>query len=165
MKHRLPLRLFALIAALAATPRAFAQVRLWTADLPAMEGAVPAEQRTLRPVAIIATRNGAFSGKVVLESSAPIQGARAALGPLVGPGGALPPAAAQVRFAVPFESGAGGPSGPEVLLEKPPSATVASANGNSGTEVCAATLGAPVWIAATPMAPAAIVPTNSRRDR
>jgi len=148
MKHRGPALCFWLLGALWLAPRAPAQVRLWTPELPAMENSVPAEQRTLRPVAIVAARNGSFSGKVALESAAPIRNARATLGPLTGPGGALPPAAARVRFAVPFDAGRGS-QGPEALLDAPPAETT---GGGRGGHVL------PIWVTVS-------VPKSARAGR
>ena len=110
----------AVVAALAAAIAARAEVRLWTAELPASEAEVPAEERTLRPVHIVAARQGAFSGKVVLESEAPIAGVQAKLGPISGPSGVWPTDSLRVRYATLFEEGARGPTAPDTLLEAPP---------------------------------------------
>ena len=54
----------------------------------------------LRPIEIVGTRNGAFSGKIVVGSVQPIKGLKAVMGTLTG-AGAIPASAVQVRYAKP----------------------------------------------------------------
>ena len=56
----------------------------------------------LRPVRIVAARNGAFSGKVVVGSTKPIRGLKATATELKGPGGTIPASAVRFRCAVPW---------------------------------------------------------------
>lgn len=58
----------------------------------------------LRPLELVAARNGIFSGKVVVGSTEAIEGLKATVSALKGPGGATIPASAlQVRYALPWE--------------------------------------------------------------
>lgn len=54
----------------------------------------------LRPVRLVAARNGTFSGQVVVGSPAPLIGLKATCGEWKGPG-AIPGSAVQVRYALP----------------------------------------------------------------
>jgi Glycoside hydrolase 123, catalytic domain len=57
----------------------------------------------LAPVRIVGTRNGAFSGKVVVGSDKPLEGLRATISDLRGPGGAtIPASAVRIRYALPW---------------------------------------------------------------
>ena len=56
----------------------------------------------LRPIEIVGVRNGAFSGKVMVGSTKPIQGLKATVGDLKGPSGVIPAAQVQVRYALPW---------------------------------------------------------------
>lgn len=54
----------------------------------------------LRPVTIIAARNGMFSGKLVVGSSKPIRGLKATMGDLVDGGERIPAEAVRIRYGV-----------------------------------------------------------------
>ena len=56
----------------------------------------------LRPIRIVAARNGLFSGKVVVGSTKAISGLKATAGELKGPGGSIPASAASVRYGYPW---------------------------------------------------------------
>ena len=56
----------------------------------------------LRPVRIVAARNGTFSGKVVVGSDSPLRGLKVVAGELRGSGGTIPASAVHVRYAVPW---------------------------------------------------------------
>ena len=53
-------------------------VRVWTSDVVSDERAASAAG-TLHPMLIVGARNGTFSGKVVVDSSGPVKGLRAAV--------------------------------------------------------------------------------------
>ena len=57
---------------------------------------------SLRPIRLAGVRNGAYSGKVVVGSTTPIQDLRAAPGDLKSAQGTIPASAVQVRCAVPW---------------------------------------------------------------
>jgi len=97
-------------------------VRVWASDLisDAFAGR-PADAPST--VSIIGARNGTFSGRVIVESSAPIKGLRAAAGALTMAGASIPAANVRVRYAVPWDGRAWHryrPSGLDILLESPP---------------------------------------------
>jgi len=52
----------------------------------------------LKPIRLVAPRNGAATGRVVVSSDAAIRGLTATCSPLVGPGGKLPASAVKVRY-------------------------------------------------------------------
>ena len=57
----------------------------------------------LRPIRLVGARNGGYSGKVVVGSTAPIRGLRAVAGDLAGPGGdTMPASCVCVRYALPW---------------------------------------------------------------
>jgi len=56
----------------------------------------------LRPIRLVAARNGSYHGKVVVGSTKPIVGLRAAAGPLTGPGGTIPASALHVAYGYPW---------------------------------------------------------------
>ena len=58
----------------------------------------------VQPIEIVGARGGVFSGKVVVGSSKPIQGLKAAVGDLRGPGGLIAASQTETRFAVPWAS-------------------------------------------------------------
>ncbi|HUW55493.1 MAG TPA: glycoside hydrolase domain-containing protein [Planctomycetota bacterium] len=79
-------------------------LQVWNSNLMAVDYDLdwgdPCEK--LEPIRIVGTRNGAFSGKVVLGSDQPIQGLTATMSPLRSKDGAvLPASAVQVRCALP----------------------------------------------------------------
>jgi hypothetical protein len=61
----------------------------------------------LRPVRIVAARNGAFSGKFVAGSAGPIHKFQVTAGDLAGAKGTIPASAIQIRYAQPWGSEAG----------------------------------------------------------
>lgn len=65
----------------------------------ALDSGDPCE--VLRPITLIAARNGNFSDKVVVGSTKPIRGLKATPSKLRGPGGTIPASALRVRYAVP----------------------------------------------------------------
>jgi len=112
-------------------------VRIYTADV-VSDRPTGGGPEALRPVSIVAARNGTFSGKVVLQSARTIKGLRASAGPLSGQGTTIAARNVQVRYALAWEQrNWGWPSGPDILLESPPEA-VAPYRKNPAT--------APVWI-------------------
>ena len=56
----------------------------------------------LKPVRIVGTRGGSFSGKVVVGSSVPIEELHATLPHLAGPTGVIPPSCIRIRYALPW---------------------------------------------------------------
>jgi len=58
----------------------------------------------LRPVRIVGARNGSFSGKVVIGSTAPLKGLKASMSDLRAGGAAIPSSAVRVRYATPSGS-------------------------------------------------------------
>lgn len=77
-------------------------LQAWPADPLALDMNLDYGDRaeTLRPVTIIAARNGIFSGKAVVGSPEPIHGLRATAGDLVGEGGRIPAEAVRIRYGV-----------------------------------------------------------------
>jgi len=74
----------------------------------------------VRPIRIVAARNGTFSGKAVIGSNKPLTGLRASVGTLAGPGGAAIPASQiSVRYAALL--GANGESGASSHYRSAPS--------------------------------------------
>ena len=77
-------------------------LQVWPADPMAVDMDLdfgdPAEP--LRPLTILGTRNGMFSGKVLLGSAKPIRGLKATVGDLVGEGGRIPAEAVRIRYGV-----------------------------------------------------------------
>ena len=95
-------RMLALAMAAVATcsvigPRLLAQAKpqpapafqIWTGSMVSDETAKDAVKE-LKPLAIVGTRNGAFSAKIVTESAQPIKGLRASAGDLTGKAGSIP---------------------------------------------------------------------------
>ena len=80
--------------------------RLWNSDL-------FSDARTSEPsdglgaISIVGTRNGVFSGRVIVESSAPIKGLRASAGELTMKGAELPSQSVLVRYAVDWDRNSG----------------------------------------------------------
>ena len=88
-------------------------------------------------IAITGTRNGAFSGKVVVGSSGAIEGLQASVTDLKNGEAAIPAAGIQVRYGVPWDLSIGSfqrPKGADMLLESPP-ATVAADRGATRASV------------------------------
>ncbi len=77
-------------------------LQVWPADPLAVDMDLdygdPAEP--LRAVTILGTRNGMFSGKLLVGSPKPIRGLKATAGDLVGQGGRIPAEAVRIRYGV-----------------------------------------------------------------
>ena len=115
-------------------------IQAWTGEVPANDREIAQEKRTLRPVSIVALRNGSFSGKVIIENkgTTDINGVQASISQFSGPG-RIPKENVRIRYAIPYElTGWMAPAGPDTLLEKPP-ATV-KYNRRNGGNFC------PVWV-------------------
>jgi len=105
-------------------------VQVWNSDNMSPDFDLDFGCRTdnVRPVNIVGTRNGAFSGKVVVGSDAALKGVSATMSELARKGGGrIPSSAVQVRYALPTgsELGASGryparPSRFDALAEEPP---------------------------------------------
>jgi hypothetical protein len=93
-------------------------------DSSARESDLTSQPGLLRPVSIVAARNGAFSGKVIVGSAQAIRGLKASCGDLTSAdGGTIPASAIQVRYGVAWGSDmdkAPKPYGLDILLETPP---------------------------------------------
>ena len=81
-------------------------VQVWNSDPLAtdfdMDFGNPAEP--LRPIRLVGARNGVYSGKVVVGSTSPIKGLKAAVGDLAGPGGGkIAAAQVRLRYATPWD--------------------------------------------------------------
>ena len=95
--------------------------QVWTSDILTRESSVPATKE-LKPISLVGARNGAFSGKVMVESVNAIKGVLASAGPLTGKGGAIIPAAnVQIRYGKFWDRHGGDcqPPGADILLEAP----------------------------------------------
>ncbi len=77
-------------------------LQVWPADPLAADMNLDYGDRAepLRPVTIMGTRNGVFSGKVVVGSPRPIRGLKATPGDLVGEEGRIPAEAVRIRYGV-----------------------------------------------------------------
>lgn len=95
-------------------------------------------------VRLVAAKNGAFSGKVVASSNAPLTGLRATCAGLKGPGGVIPATNVEIRYGLPWVAKRGGRTTPNACLSESPAAQYAA-----GTP-------APIWI--TVMVPKTAVP-------
>jgi hypothetical protein len=77
-------------------------MQVWPADPLAVDMDLdygdPAEP--LRPVTILGTRNGMFSGKLLVGSARPIRSLKATAGDLLGEGGRIPAEAVRIRYGV-----------------------------------------------------------------
>jgi hypothetical protein len=77
-------------------------MQVWLADPLALDMDLdygdPAEP--LRPVTILGTRNGMFSGKLLVGSARPIRSLKATAGDLLGEGGRIPAEAVRIRYGV-----------------------------------------------------------------
>ncbi len=103
-----------------------AAVTLRNSDVFAEELPVSPATGGLRPISIVAARNGAFSGRVVVESAAPIKGLRATAGPLSAEGATISGSNVTVRYAVTPDSSWGGYNRLDFILETPPAQVVLS---------------------------------------
>ena len=91
-----------------------AEVQVWTSDVVSEEtytGAV----KVLKPVTLIGARNGAFSGKIVVESASAIKGVKAVASALTGPGGSIAATNVQIRYGMMAELGL--VKSPDMLLD------------------------------------------------
>ena len=107
-----------------------ADVKIWTSDVVSLETSTNAVKE-LTPITLVGARNGFYSGKLVVESSAAIQGLKVSMGALTGPGGAIPAADVQIRYAKDgdwtfWTLNACRPLAPDALLETPPDVPVKS---------------------------------------
>ena len=108
------------LLAQAAAPPSAGAVKVWTSDVVSDERA-PKAAKELKPIALVAARNGTFSGKVVVESVGTIRGLRASVGALSGKGGVIPAQNVQLRYAKAAEAhGYYTPRGLDILMESPP---------------------------------------------
>ncbi|HUU43962.1 MAG TPA: glycoside hydrolase domain-containing protein, partial [Planctomycetota bacterium] len=75
-------------------------VQVWNADIlaPYRDFMPPDADGPLAPITIVGTRNGTFSGKVVLGSAGPIEGLRAEMSALECGNAKIPASATQVRY-------------------------------------------------------------------
>ncbi len=120
-------------------------VKVWTSDVitdearPNQEVLVPlapASAKELKPVVIVGAKNGAFSGKIIVESAETIKGVVASVGALTGKSGVILATNIQIRYAKLWErTDKFFPKIPDILLASAPE--VAPAGG-------AAIL--PIWI-------------------
>ncbi|MBN2581459.1 MAG: hypothetical protein JXL80_00215 [Planctomycetes bacterium] len=103
------------------TSKKGAAVKVWASDIISHDTSPP-DSKAARPVTIVGARNGTFSGKVLVESGSAIKGLVAAVGPISGPGGDIPPANVQVRYGAPWDTkGWPGPDeSPDILMESAP---------------------------------------------
>jgi len=95
-------------------------VQIYGADIHDAEGKEPGAPPS---IAIVAARNGSFSGKVMLTSTGPIQGLRATVSDLTQGDATIPAAQAAVRFGVEWDKSFQGrtrPKGPDMLLDAAP---------------------------------------------
>lgn len=130
---RLSVFLTALIALTAgpATPRslvaqeapgAATALRAWNSDILTRDTA-PRAGEALSPIRIPGARNGSFSGKVVVASSAPIRALKAAVDDLTSGDARIPASCVRVRYGVPFGGKFKGaytePTGLDALIESP----------------------------------------------
>ncbi len=113
-------------------------IQVWTSDVVSDEMSSNATKE-LKPVSLVGVRNGAFSGKLVVESGTAIKGLKVSVGVLTGAGGAIPARNVQVRYATDWLdiSFSLVPGRGDILLESPPEAVPAN---NRGRAV------QPVWI-------------------
>jgi len=111
-----------LIMAFLGSSSAQAQVKVWTCDI-VLDERSPKVVKELKPVTLVGARNGAFSGKIVVESTRTIKGLKASVDALTGQGGIgiIPASCVQIRYASAWDSQArGAPKGLDILLDSPP---------------------------------------------
>jgi hypothetical protein len=79
-------------------------LQVWNADALAADIDIDFGDRTepLGPVEILGTRNGLFSGKVVVGSTEPIRGLKTRPGRLIGSGGVIPASNVRIRYGIPW---------------------------------------------------------------
>ena len=91
-------------------------------------------------IAIVGTRNGSFSGKVVVSSSQPIQGLKAAAGDLGCAGATIPASRISIRYGVPWDKSIGAnqrPRGCDILLDSPPAELPVGGGGKAAMPIWA----------------------------
>ena len=114
----------------AATPSAKAPattVHVWAADLfVAAPSATPSA--TPGTIRIVGARNGTFSGKVLVKSSAALKGLRGSVSGLKAPGSEISGRDVRVRYAVSWDGSwrRNRPHGLDILLESPPESVAVS---------------------------------------
>jgi len=115
--------------ALGQAPKPNTGLRVWNIDLAAVEPTqLPSSFPGIKPVGIVAARNGSFSGKVMV-GGAPLEALKASMSDLRSKAGTIRADRAQVRYGADWEGMPGWykPYGLDVLLKAPPKgATVAS---------------------------------------
>ena len=81
-----------------------AGLQVWNADPMAVDLSVDFGDRAegLRPAVIIGAKNGTFTGKVVVGSTAAIQGLNVTAGELKGEGGSIPGSNVAIRYGIPW---------------------------------------------------------------
>ncbi len=80
------------------------ELQVWNSDVLASDGMVTSGDpcQPLRPIRIVAARNGIFSGKVAVGSAKAIAGLKATVGELKGADGVIPASAVRVRYGLPW---------------------------------------------------------------
>jgi len=108
------------------TPFTAAGVQIWTSDViseelsPRLVKDAKPVIKELKPVVLVGTRNGSFSGKLVAESGSTIKGLKASAGALSGKSGIIPASNVQVRYGKAWDlKGWTLPGGPDILLDSP----------------------------------------------
>ncbi len=104
-------------AVILASGAARAELRVWNYEVFENPAAVK-DPGPLRPMRIVAARNGQFSGTVAVETTDTLKGLRVTLRPTSGAATVF--AGALVRYARPWESTRGAPSGFDLLHETSP---------------------------------------------
>ena len=103
-----------------------AAVQVWTSDVTSDEFSTNAVKK-LTPVNIVGARNGTFSGKLVVESTAAITGVKASVSALTGMGSTIPALNVQIRYGIvwgnkdfrEYRCSPVVPHGADILLESP----------------------------------------------
>ncbi|HUS47195.1 MAG TPA: glycoside hydrolase domain-containing protein [Phycisphaerae bacterium] len=81
-----------------------AGTQVWNSDPVAVDFDLDfgSQAEEVRPIRLVAARNGTYSGKVVVGSDRPIKGLVAAASDLTGPGGTIPASHVRIRYALPW---------------------------------------------------------------
>jgi len=99
-------------------------IRVQVSDIVAPDDAnlLSGDSNSLGPMVIVGTRNGAFSGKLLVSSGKPIHGLKAVPGDLLKDGHTIPAAAVRVRYGVGWKDRDSfrRPAGLDILLDSPP---------------------------------------------
>ena len=99
-----------------------ADVTVWTCDMVADEMGKDVDKE-LKPLRIIGSKNGTFSGKVIVESAGAIKNVKASVGPLKSKDGVIPAESVQIRYGKFWDKhGNREPKGPDILMESSPEA-------------------------------------------